>query len=157
MAGNAPIFLSKLAIARAKMAKAESEAENAKCDHQNLGKGDNCPYCGKTSATPQGRKAMFRKAKWEETKHKRSGGKFSSKGGPGGKAPAKPGANVTARPGAKRIEEDEVPDKAPGGGKIVDYKGAGSGVAVYSDGAVLDGKGWRVPKKKTTRSRNRRR
>lgn len=46
----------------------------------------------------------------------------------------------------KRIEEDEVPGKSPTGARLVDFDGKGSGKAIYSDGSVYDGNGWRSKK-----------
>lgn len=43
---------------------------------------------------------------------------------------------------AKKIMEDEVPEKSPSGAKLIDFDGSGSGRAVYSDGTVFDGNGW---------------
>lgn len=68
-------------------------------------------------------------------------------GEPAGRpAPGKVTEAPAARPGAKKVHEDEVPMKTPGGATLVDYNGKGSGSAVYSDGSVYDGNGWQ-PKK----------
>lgn len=50
-----------------------------------------------------------------------------------------------ARPGAPRVEEDEVPATTPPptSAALTDYRGAGSGSAVYANGWVYDGYGWR--------------
>lgn len=48
------------------------------------------------------------------------------------------------RPGAAKLMEDEVPAESPDGAKIVDFNSAG--VAIYSDGSVLDGNGWQPGK-----------
>jgi hypothetical protein len=54
------------------------------------------------------------------------------------------------RTSAPRIEEDDSPLKSPSGAKLVDYDGAGSGLAVYEDGTTYDGYGWRDKNGKPT-------
>lgn len=96
-------------------------------------------------ATPS---RQFGKRKFDETKISRGGdGKFfgPGSGGKGHGSPA-PKHGPTARPGADVIQEDDAPMNSPHGGKLKDFNrgpdGKGPGVAVYSDGAVYDGKGW---------------
>jgi hypothetical protein len=48
-----------------------------------------------------------------------------------------------ARPGAPLLEEDEVPMTTPGGSPLDDFRGQGSGSAIYDNGWVYDGYGWR--------------
>ena len=54
-----------------------------------------------------------------------------------------------ARPGSKQLQEDEIPMRnTKTGARLVDFNGAGTGSAIYSDGSVYDGQGWQKKGKK---------
>ena len=185
MDSKGAIFQSRLAIAKARMEKGGDKGLTAahKKKHSELGKGEVCPICHKLVLTPKGGEPVTtekssddveKKGRYTETKHRRNRGRFASKGGAKQKkSPVRPGVkvgpklpNYKPRPGAKHIEEDEVPNTSPKGAKLVSFTraGGGAGMAIYADGSAYDGAGWQpvgwerggskkkaAPKKKTRR------
>lgn len=60
--------------------------------------------------------------------------------------PPKDGGKGKGGKGEKpKLQEDEVPEKAPSGARIVDYDGR-TGAATYADGSRIDADGWRDDK-----------
>ena len=174
MDSKGAIFQSRLAIAKARMKKGSDGLTAAhKKKHSELGKGETCPICHKLVLTPKGGDPVTtekssddtddiekkKQGHYTETKHRRNRGRFASKGaaarGHKGYVPVRPGKkkkaggggglpNYKPRPGAKHIEEDEVPATSPKGAKLVSFTraGGGAGMGIYADGSAYDGAGW---------------
>lgn len=130
---------------RALLAATKKKQEPAKT-------GDMSAHYAELSANAQQRKAEGKKfsnskqAKgynpYRKKKGEKGGGQFASKGDSGAERtdPDKP------RDGAPMIQEDEVPATSPKGAKLEDFRGPPPGMAVYEDGSIYDGKGWRNSK-----------